>query len=287
MEITNICNLKCTFCPPKTLPNTTISLELFDSINAQVKKFTHELAYHIVGDPLVLSHLKEYLDISLKHGLKVNIVTTANNLCTSMFELLTHKAIRQVNFSLNSYNANSHKKSLQEYLQPIFEFAHYVQEQQKELFINFRLWNFDEDLSAQIFNEHVFAYANTFFNQKLCLKRVQQERPKSLRIAKKLFFHFDDYFNWPTLQGQSKLKHGFCYGLKSHFGILSSGAVVPCCLDKDGVIDLGNIHEQTLEDILNSSRVKQIQEGFLNQQAVEELCQKCSYKERFLKDNDE
>nr|WP_228126539.1 SPASM domain-containing protein [Candidatus Marinarcus aquaticus] len=264
-----------------------MSLELFDSINAQVKKLTHELSYHIVGDPLVLSNLKEYLDISLKHELKVNIVTTANNLTTSMFEFLTHKAIRQVNFSLNSYNANSHKKSLQEYLQPIFEFAHYVQEQQKELFINFRLWNFDEDLSAQFFNENVFAYANAFFNQELSFSDVQKERPKSLRIAKKLFFHFDDYFNWPTLQGQSKLKHGFCYGLKSHFGILSSGRVVPCCLDKDGIIDLGNIHEQTLEDILNSSRVKQIQKGFLNQQAVEELCQKCEYKERFLKDNDE
>lgn len=262
-------------------------LEVFENINKQLKKFTHELAYHIVGDPLVLSNLKNYLDISLNNKLKVNIVTTANNLKPSMFELLTHKAIRQVNFSLNSYNANSHKKSLEEYLQPIFEFAHYVQEQKKELFINFRLWNFDDALSAQTFNERVFDYANDFFKQELSFKDVQKKRPKSLRIAKKLFFHFDDYFNWPTLDGQSKLKHGFCYGLKSHFGILSSGSVVPCCLDKDGVVNLGNIHEQTLEDILNSSRVKQIQEGFLNQEAVEELCQKCEYKERFLKDNDE
>ena len=80
IEITNICNLKCTFCPPKILPNGTMSLEKFDDLNFQLKPYTKELAYHMVGDPLVLSNLNEYLNISLKHDLKVNITTTANNI---------------------------------------------------------------------------------------------------------------------------------------------------------------------------------------------------------------
>lgn len=258
-----------------------MSLEQFESINQQVKKMTNELAYHIVGDPLVLSNLNAYLDISLKHGLKVNIVSTANNLTQAMFETLSHKAIRQVNFSLNSYNANSHKKSLQEYLKPIVAFAHYIQAEKKELFINFRLWNLDDSLSAMAFNKEVFEYVNASFSESFCIEEVLKTRPKSLRIAKKLFFHFDDYFQWPSLEQESEGKSGFCYGLNSHFGILSSGTVVPCCLDKDGIINLGNINTSTLDEILTSQRVQNIQDGFARHEAVEELCQKCSYKQRF------
>ncbi len=103
-----------------------MSLEKFDDINRQVKKITNELAYHIVGDPLVLSNLGDYLDISLKHDLKVNIVTTANNLNSKQFEMLMNKSIRQINFSINSYNANSHKKSLDEYINPILDFCEYA-----------------------------------------------------------------------------------------------------------------------------------------------------------------
>ena len=121
IEITNICNLKCSFCPPKHLPNQTMSLEKFDDLNKQVKEVSNELAYHIVGDPLVLSNLQEYLEISRKNRLKVNITTTANNLNETHFKSLMNEAIRQINFSINSYNANSHKKSLKEYLEPNFK----------------------------------------------------------------------------------------------------------------------------------------------------------------------
>ena len=88
-----------------------MDLETFEDINMQLKAITKELAYHVVGDPLVVSNLEKYLDISLNHNLKVNITTTANNLKKEHFNILMHKAIKQVNFSINSYNANSHKKN--------------------------------------------------------------------------------------------------------------------------------------------------------------------------------
>ena len=87
-----------------------MSLEKFDDINAQLKPYTKELAYHIVGDPLVLSNLNDYLNISLKHDLKVNITTTANNINEKHYDALMNPTIKQINFSINSYNANSHKK---------------------------------------------------------------------------------------------------------------------------------------------------------------------------------
>ncbi|QKE29497.1 radical SAM superfamily protein (SPASM domain) [Arcobacter acticola] len=283
IEITNICNLKCTFCPPKILPNGTMSLEKFDDLNFQLKPYTKELAYHMVGDPLVLSNLNEYLNISLKHDLKVNITTTANNINEKHYKALMNPTIKQINFSINSYNANSHKKSLDEYLNPILDFVKFAQEQKHEYFINFRIWNLDEEKSAKEFNKKVFDKINETFNTNIDLENVYKERPKNIRIDRKIFFNFDEYFNWPSLENEIVSSNGFCYGLDSHFGILTSGDVVPCCLDQNACINLGNTNTTQISDILNSNRVKAIQNGFRKNIVVEELCQKCEYRTRFDK----
>ena len=75
---------------------------------------------------------------------------------------------------------------------------------------------------------------------KLILKKSIRKKPKNIKIDRMIFFNFDEYFNWPNLNNEFVSNKGFCYGLDSHFGILSSGIVVPCCLDKDGIINLGN-----------------------------------------------
>lgn len=260
-----------------------MSLEKFDDLNKQLAPYTKELAYHVVGDPLVLSNLNEYLNISGKHNLKVNITTTANNLNEKHHKTLINQSIRQINFSINSYNANSHKKTFDEYINPIFDFIEFSLDQKQEFFINLRIWNLDETQSAKEFNKLVFDKTNERFNSNISLAEVYENRPKNIRIARKVFFNFDEYFKWPSLEDEIVSKTGFCYGLDSHFGILSNGEVVPCCLDQNACVKLGNINESKLEDLLNSTRVKNIQNGFKNNILVEELCQKCQYRTRFDK----
>lgn len=260
-----------------------MSLEQFDDLNAQLKPYTKELAYHIVGDPLVLSSLSKYLDISKKHELKVNITTTANNISKKHYEALMNSTIKQINFSINSYNANSHKKSLDDYLNPILDFIQYAQNLKHEYFINLRIWNLDDDKSAKKFNEQVFEKVNKRFNSNINTQEIYDNRPKNIRIARKVFFNFDEYFNWPSLKNDFVSNKGFCYGLDSHFGILSSGEVVPCCLDQNACINLGNINESKISQILDSKRVKDIQSAFKKGIVLEELCQKCEYRTRFDK----
>ena len=73
----------------------------------------------------------------------------------------------------------------------------------------------------------------------------------------------------------------FCHGMGDHFGILSDGTVIPCCLDADGVISLGNVYETPLSEIISSERAVKIREGFRCKRAVEELCKRCPYARRF------
>ncbi len=282
VELTNICGLKCSFCPTKELNNQTMHLELFEKTISQLPQFTKEVATHIMGDPLVLSNLSTYLDIIYKYNLKALITTSGYYISKHSLKTLTHPSIKQINISLNSFNKNDTTISLDNYLEPIFRLIEYKREYCRDKFINLRIWNLDEEMSEIEFNREVFAKISDRLNIVLDIDKIYQENPKSIRLEYKTLLHFDNYFEWPSLNNQI-YGDGTCQGLQSHFGVLSNGDVVPCCLDGDGVMRLGNISDNLIKDILESKRSKSIIDGFRDNKAVEELCQKCSYKDRFKK----
>jgi len=168
--------------------------------------------------------------------------------------------------------------SLEEYLKPMFELCDLKLKNKIHNFINFRLWNLDETSSEDKFNQEVFALLSNKFNTDL--SKINYDKP--FRLENQILINFDNYFKWPTME-DTELNNGYCHGLSSQIAILSSGIVVPCCLDSFGVINLGNIKEQALSDILNSKRAVNIVNGFKNNIAHEELCKKCTYKNRFIK----
>ena len=90
-------------------------------------------------------------------------------------------------------------------------------------------------------------------------------------------------FEWPDIQIDSLGEEVFCHGLRNQIGILVDGTVVPCCLDSEGNINLGNIFEKSLKDIVEDKRARDIYDGFSRRRAVEELCKKCGYATRFKK----
>ncbi|AKF24669.1 radical SAM protein [Sulfurovum lithotrophicum] len=280
VEITNVCGLSCSFCPAKELPSMQMDMDFFESIVLQLKPYTKEIACHVVGDPLTLSNLSAYLDIIHRHGMKAILTSSGYFLKKHSYETLFHPAVKQINISLNSYNKNDTALTFEQYITPVLDLCQAKLERGEELFINLRVWNLDEVMSERIFNEILFETLSKAFDVSLDLETIYSEKPKSIRLANKVLVHFDNYFEWPSLENQN-YGHGTCQGLQSHIAILASGKVVPCCLDCDGIIELGDLHEESLETILSNERTVNMIEGFKEGKAVEELCRKCSYKERF------
>jgi len=280
VELTNVCGLSCSFCPTQELPNKQMNLDFFESIIRQAKQYTKEIACHVVGDPLTQSNLHEYLDIIHKHGLKAMLTTSGYFLKKHAYNTLFHPCVKQINISLNSFNKNDTSLTFEQYLTPILALCAEKLQREEKLFINLRVWNLDELMSEHSFNEVLFQKLSNAFETPLDLKTIYTERPKSIRLASKILVHFDNYFEWPSLKNEN-YGHGTCQGLQSHVAILASGKVVPCCLDCDGIIELGDLHEDSLESILSSHRAVTLLKGFKEGKAVEELCQKCSYKDRF------
>ncbi|MDD2356866.1 MAG: SPASM domain-containing protein [Thiovulaceae bacterium] len=280
VEITNICGLACSFCPPKLQPTKTMTLEFFEKILAELKPYTKSLAFHVMGDPLTLSNLDKYLDLALQYAFEVELTTSGYYLKKNPISTLFHPAVRQLNISLNAYNKNDSNLSFETYMQGVLEVCDAKLQNFPKPFINLRVWNLDEACSELSFNEQLFIVLREHFEQKLQMDEIVKNKIKSFRLASKILLNFDSYFEWPSLNSSHE-SHATCYGLKSHIGILANGVVVPCCLDGEGVINLGDLYESSLEEILSSKRAQDMIKGFEKGKAVEELCLKCSYKDRF------
>ncbi len=282
IEISNICNLQCSFCPEVVRTKKTMPLELFKTIIQQVAPLTEQVCFHLMGDPLVHPQLGKFISICEDEGVKIFFVTNGVLLREKQSELLLSPAFRQVNFSLHSFHDNYPDRDPTDYLARIFKYVERAMLERPDLYINFRLWNLLEPRGTEERNREMLTRISEHFGVDI-KAQIDVRNHKSVHLKNRLYLHFDTEFIWPAMDLPVLGTKGTCYGLSSHFGVLVDGTVVPCCLDKEGSIPLGNIQEQNVLDILESSRSKAILDGFRKKKLVEGLCQRCQYIERFQK----
>lgn len=256
-----------------------MSLSEFEKIIQEAAPLAKEICLHLMGEPLAHPKFLEILSLCEKY--KAQIQITSNGLLLKRYQdqLLASPSVRQINFSLQAFKDNFPHKKLDDYLKPLLDFSVMAHNQRPELYINFRLWNQDSDASD---NTEIFSFLESYYKIQIN-KNIEVSAIKSKRIWNKVYLHFDSRFEWPSLDGQFQGTQGRCNGVLNHIGIHADGSVVPCCLDKEAVINLGNCHEEPLQDILNNKRTSAMREGFLNGRLVEDLCQKCTYINRFKK----
>lgn len=281
IEISNICNLQCSFCPEVIRAKKIMSIDLFKNIIEQVAPLTELVCFHLMGEPLVHKELENFIEICKKYNTKIFLVSNGVLLKPHHDLLLTQTIFHQVNFSLHSFFDNYPDKNPDRYLENIFHWTVKAFEINPELYINYRLWNLDDQIGQSHRNLEMLQKIKDFFKIDFSLNPVNVKSHKSLHLKNRLYLHFDSQFIWPSLDLSLLGTQGTCYGLQSHIGILVDGTVVPCCLDKEGQIPLGNLNESSLQTILDSENSQIILKGFKNNKLVHPLCQRCQYIERF------
>ncbi|MBM7540297.1 radical SAM/SPASM domain-containing protein [Amphibacillus cookii] len=282
LEITSACNLACSFCPPTLRPKQFISPEDFAKRLDQIKPYTDYINLHVKGEPLLHPKLGQLLDISAEKGFYVNITTNGTLITKKKQQLLNKQALRQINFSLHSYQGQAEPLNNEGYLKNVFAF---IKEATclSNLIVSLRLWNLSQANMTDVEvskNRDILEMIESEFG--LTYKIEEKSKPGSgIKIADRIYINQDYAFQWPSLAEVEGDGKGFCYGLRNQAGILADGTVVPCCLDGEGVINLGNINEQSFSEIVASERAVALVDGFSRRVAVEELCRKCGYRKRF------
>lgn len=286
IEITSICNLACHFCPPTERAKQFISIDDFTKRLDQIKPYTDFIYLHVKGEPLLHPKIDQLLDIAHERGFKVNITTNGTLIKKNWDKLINKPALRQMNFSLHSFDGHVGQSMTdkEEYVRTILSF---VQEATKEssLFVSLRLWNLTQDNATNLEKQRNRQLLEIIENEFNLAFRIEEKLTpgKGIKLADQIFINQDYEFKWPALHEEEDDGKGFCYGLRNQVGILANGTVIPCCLDGEGVINLGNINETDFSTIIEGDRANNLVDGFSRREAVEELCRKCGYRKRFGK----
>lgn len=274
IEISNVCNLNCSFCSKTNREAKFLSEEEFLHIINEVRPFSDFVYFHVKGEPLLHPSLPYFLRVCEENNVNVNITTNGTLLEEKADILLSSKALRQVNISVHSFSENEEEG----YLERVICFARRASE--KGIFVVLRLWNLTGERTTDEITKNSIKKIGEICPEIDLLEQMKIKR--SVTLSPNLFVSFEQLFEWPTLSREYDCD-GYCHGGRDQIAILSNGVVVPCCLDGDGVVNLGNIFTQPFEEIVNSKRLKAMYDGFTARRAVEELCRKCTFKSRFDK----
>ena len=264
VEITNYCNLNCSFCSKDKRSKKEMSPDEFKIVLSKIKDYTDSIYLHVKGEPLIHSKIDEILSICDDNKINVRITTNGVLLKKNKDILLKHN-IKQINVSLHSENNKAN------YFDDVFNTS---DELSKKITIIYRIWI--NKLSTIIVDKIIDYY-------KLSTEIVDKiKNEDNIKIKDNIYLDKDYEFDWPIINN-NKNNYGTCLGTKTHIAILSNGKVTPCCLDSDGVINLGNIFDSELKDILDTKLFKEINNGFKNNILVCDLCKSCTYRNRFNK----
>lgn len=255
LEITNNCNLNCSFCIKNNRTKKFITIKDYKIILDKIKKYTKYLYFHVSGEPLLHPKINELINIGSKYFF-INI-TTNGYLIKRIRE---NKNIRQINISLHSYSTK-YNIPLENYLNDIIDV---IDNLHQVTYFSLRFWTNNN------YNKEILKYLEERYNKKIELKN-------GFEIIHNVFISINNEFIWPDLNNDYYNEYGTCYALKDHMGILVNGDIVPCCLDVNGIIKLGNIYQDNIDEIIKTKKYQNMLNGFKNNQKYEELCKKCNF----------
>lgn len=271
LEITNVCNLDCSFCHKTSRQKKLMTEEEFETLTDKLQGKIKYLYFHLMGEPTLHPLLPKFIDSAKEKGFVPMLTTNGSLLGEKGGSLLDHLPYK-ISISLHAPESNP-RFADESYLDNCITFAKNAAK--RGCFVALRLWNLGSDAD----NSDI-------------LRRLHEEFPGLWRpvrdgtseaLAEGIFLEWGERFDWPddSLPEGDDNAELFCYALRNHAGILVDGTVVPCCLDADGAMPLGNLFEEELDSILSSPRALAIFEGFSRRRAVEPLCRKCGYAKRF------
>lgn len=266
IEITNRCNFRCPFCCTDRREKSDMSRETFRRIAERIRPYTDYIYLHVLGEPLIHPQIAGIIEDALSSGLHVNLTTNGRQL-TEKKEIL--KGVRQINLSLHDWEHNIPDTDIPELMQ---ETLRTILGLSSTTYINLRLWNLREEEKETGFNQVIRRYLSAQFG----IATEELQKGGNIKLTDHIFLNNSRRFRWPSAVNEPTTEKD-CKGLRDHVAILVDGTVVPCCIDANGTMPLGNILRENLDEILRGERATRIRKGFQQHKAVEETCMHCGF----------
>lgn len=239
----------------------------FEHILKEISKVTKVIYLHVKGEPLLHPKIIKFLQIAEKYNVNVNLTTNGILFPTLVEKLKDCKSLHKINFSLHC------EHSVPNYEEEIFK---KVEKLSKKTVIIYRLWTLKDNKLDEKSIKTVQKLERYYNLSTETVEKLKTEN--NVKISSTIYVDKDNEFKWPEITSHKSC--GYCHGLKTQLAILVDGTVVPCCLDSNGIINLGNIFNESIEEIQKKERYKKLKKSFQDRKPCETLCKSCTFKER-------
>ena len=276
VEISNICNLNFPFCIHSKRKQNVMSNEEFKIVMNEIAPYTKSVYLHVLGEPLIHPNFLQILETAKEKKINLKITTNGINLSKYGDEIIKSGIVKRVNISLQAMMSLK-EVEYEKYLSNVLTFVKKASTI-GSLNVSLRVWgNFKKESSA------VKEVISRFFLKNLGINEIENGK----MVLPHVYFSLEEEFKWPSLTDEINNNRTTCLGGKTHLGILSDGRVVICCLDSNGETALGNIFSEPFSKIIKNPQYQSALEGFKTKKAILPLCKKCTYRNRFIKKNEE
>ncbi|MCP4543429.1 MAG: radical SAM protein [Chloroflexi bacterium] len=312
IEVTNVCNFQCEFCADADMKRRRghMKLDLLRKILDEVADFSGHptIFFHLMGEPLLHPHIFDAIAMAVERGLNLELITNGStfHLLPEHIHQLVESRIPKVTVSLQTPDAQTFNlrgaKGLkaEQYFRGIVRFTRENMLSESNTIVQIKFMDSTPTFYSMPYktmhiiegqkqlHHHLTDWAERILDGTVPDSRIQEiigqkftrvlaGVPRFFIIHPKVVLHNFPLENWGNLN-QEKIYHakvGYCDGTTGQLGIFHNGTVVPCCTDFDGFIPLGNVNDQSLEQILQDQPARDLTQTFDRLQVQHSLCQKC------------
>ena len=284
IEPTTACNLRCPQCPSGlrsfSRPTGMLELSTFEKI---INELHEKLAYLILyfqGEPWLHPQFDTLVQTAHDKGIYTATSTNAHYLTMENAQKIIESGLDRIIISMDGTDQSTYEKyrvggNINKVLEGV------------------------ENLMAA---RRKLKKANPFvILQFLVFRHNEHQRPAMKKLAKKLGVdklefktaQIYDYENGSELMpvneklsryeqtgdGRYVIKSALpnkCWRMWHSCVMTWDGDIVPCCFDKDAKYVMGNIHQQSFEEIWNGPRYLQFRETLLQNRKSIDICANCT-----------
>ena len=116
LEITNVCNLACSFCPGTKRTKHFLTVEEFSFLAQRLVGHTEYLYLHVMGEPLLHPRLADILRVASALNFKICLTTNGTLLQKMLPVLLDAGHLHKISISLHSFESNEGGGDLDAYV---------------------------------------------------------------------------------------------------------------------------------------------------------------------------
>lgn len=304
LEITSRCNFRCRFCVHPQMRRPKMDMDANDAkrlIGQIAESFAIDhLSLHLYGEPLLHDRVNELARYATQNRLNVNLTTNGAMLTKTKLKAFLDDNVWRIVLSIQHdekdfgtrragkrWTAQSYFGHIAKLVQFFIDYKSRHADCPTRLEIHYLLTGDIKPGVQLIENDADVAKVLNWWGKRLPDHFKPESNPNPIedqesgyriQFGRDAYIRFKPAISFGNAVGEAapdQCDNGYCFFPDSVLCILSDGNLVPCCIDFEGEMKMGNALESDIVTVWNGSRAREIRAAFERGEAPTDRCRQC------------